>query len=148
MAASADLSSGIVCSFCFYDCLLFRLKPVSTSWCFGARAGALWIFEQYKTKWKRHIEHCLWYGSFGRPKFGHCLLFFEQFKTKWQKIFRTLSLIWQLRQTQVRALFFFVFVFMIVFSLGQSLQARAGALEHELVLCEFLSNLKPSEKDI
>ena len=43
---------------------------------------------------------------------------------------------------------FFVFVFMIVFSLGQSLQARAGALEHELVLCEFLSNLKPSEKDI
>ena len=34
------------------------------------------------------------------------------------------------------------------FSLGQRLQARAGAFEHELVLCEFLSNLKPSEKDI
>ena len=34
MAASADLSSGIVCSFCFYDCLLFRLKPVT-------RTGAL-----------------------------------------------------------------------------------------------------------
>ena len=47
--------------FCFHDCSLFRSKPVSTSWCFGA---------------------------------------------------------------------------------------RAGALEHELVLCEFLSNLKPSEKDI
>ena len=42
----------------------------------------------------------------------------------------------------------FVFVFMIVFSLGQSLRVRAGALEHKLVLCEFLSNLKPSEKDI
>ena len=43
---------------------------------------------------------------------------------------------------------FFVFVFTIVFSLGQSLKAQAGALEHELVLCDFLSNLKPSEKDI
>ena len=43
---------------------------------------------------------------------------------------------------------FFVFVFMIVFSLGQSLQARTGALEHELVLCEIMSNLKPREEDI
>ena len=25
--------------------------------------------------------------------------------------------------------------------------ARAGALEHKLVLCEIMSNLKPSEKD-
>ena len=40
----------------------------------------------------------------------------------------------------------FVFVFMIVFSLGQSLQARAGALEHELVLCAIMSKLKLSEK--
>ena len=27
--------------FCFSDCSLFRSKPESTSWCFGARAGAL-----------------------------------------------------------------------------------------------------------
>ena len=50
MAAPAGLSSGIVCSFCFYDCLLFRLKPVSTSWCFGARDGALCNYEQTKNK--------------------------------------------------------------------------------------------------
>ena len=53
--------------FCFYDCSLFRSKPVSTSWCFGARAGALWIFEQSKTKWTRHLGHYPWYGSSGRP---------------------------------------------------------------------------------
>ena len=40
------------------------------------------------------------------------------------------------------------FVFLIVHSLGQSLKAQAGALEHELVLCIIMSNLKPSEKDI
>ena len=40
------------------------------------------------------------------------------------------------------------FVFMIVYSLGQSLKAQAGDLEHELVLREIMSNLKPSEKDI
>ena len=62
--------------FCFHDCSLFRSKPVSTSWCFGVRAGALWIFQQSKTKWKRYLEHCLWYGSFGRPKFGHCFFCF------------------------------------------------------------------------
>ena len=95
MAASADLKfRHCMLFFCFYDCSLFRSKPVSTSWCFGARAGASCNYEQSKTKWKRHLEHCLWYGSLGRPKFGQCLLFF---------------------------------VFMIVFSLGQSLQARAGA---------------------
>ena len=61
--------------FCFYDwCPLFRSKPVSTSWCFGARAGALWIFEQSKTKWKRHLGHCLWKGSSGRPKQVHLKL--------------------------------------------------------------------------
>ena len=43
-----------------WQCSLFRSKPVSTSWCFGARAGALWNSEQYKTKWKRLLEHCLW----------------------------------------------------------------------------------------
>ena len=62
--------------FCFHDCSLFRSKPVSTSWCFGARAGASCNYEQSKTKWKRHLEHCLWYGSLGRPKFGHCLPLF------------------------------------------------------------------------
>ena len=56
--------------FCFHDCSLFRSKPVSTSWCFGARAGASCNYEQSKTKWKRHLEHCLWYGSLGRPNFG------------------------------------------------------------------------------
>ena len=60
--------------FCFHDCSLFRSKPVSTSWCFGARAGALWIFEQSKTKWKRHLGHCLWKGSSGRPKQVHLKL--------------------------------------------------------------------------
>ena len=60
--------------FCFHDCSLFRSKPVSTSWCFGARAGALWNFEQSKTKWIRHLEHCLWYGSSGRPKQVHLKL--------------------------------------------------------------------------
>ena len=36
--------------FCFHDCSLFRSKPVSTSWCFGARAGASCNYEQSKTK--------------------------------------------------------------------------------------------------
>ena len=40
------------------------------------------------------------------------------------------------------------FVFLIVHSLGQSLKARAGALEHELVLCAIMSKLKLSEKYI
>ena len=43
---------------------------------------------------------------------------------------------------------FFVFFFLIVHSLGQSLKARAGALEHELVLCAIMSKLKLSEKYI
>ena len=40
------------------------------------------------------------------------------------------------------------FVFMIVHSLGQSLKARAGALEHALVLCEIISKLKTFKRDI
>ena len=100
--------------FCFHDCSLFRSKPVSTSWCFGARAGASCNYEQSKTKWKRHLEHCLWYGSLGRPMYGplvcpffsDCSLFrskpvstswcfgaragalwiFEQSKTKWKRL--------------------------------------------------------------
>ena len=47
---------------------------------FCFHACSIWFdfcnYEQSKTKWKRHLEHCLWYGSFSRPKFGHCLLFF------------------------------------------------------------------------
>jgi len=35
-----------------------------------------------------------------------------------------------------------------LFTLGQSLKARAGALEHELVLCAIMSKLKLSEKYI
>ena len=47
---------------------------------FCFHACSIWFdfcnHEQSKTKWKRHLEHCLWYGSFSRPKFRHCLLFF------------------------------------------------------------------------
>ena len=35
-----------------------------------------------------------------------------------------------------------------VLNCPEILRARACALEHELVVCEIMSNLKPSEKDI
>ena len=87
----------------------------STSLCFGARAGALCNHEQSKTKLKRHLEHCLWYGSIGRAKFGHCLPLFCYYDCS------------------------------LIMSKPLS---TSGALEHELTLCEIMSNLKPSEKDI
>ena len=34
-----------------------------------------------------------------------------------------------------------------VLNCPEILRARVGALEHERVLCEIMSNLKPSEKD-
>ena len=43
---------------------------------------------------------------------------------------------------------FALFLFLSLFTLGQSLKARAGALEHELVLCAIMSKLKLSEKYI